>query len=138
MGRGGCPPVQEVPAERPDRGPDPGVEPLPPVAREALRGRADAGAVPHVHPVQGHERGVPLPPGHAGVPPGDRGAPPQAGLQDPEQTGGLRGNPGPDRETPKTHLDFTAQLQTLECNKWSNVNLKDRRAACNELKEEKL
>lgn len=133
VGRGGRPPVQEVPAERPDRGADPGVQPLPPVAREAVRRRADTGAVPHVHPVQGHERGLPLPPGHAGVPPGDRGSPPQAGLQDPEQTGGLRGGPRPNRESLKTHLDLTAQLQTVECNKHE-----DGAAGSNALKETSL
>lgn len=89
LGCGRRPLVQEVSSERHDSDADASVWSFPPVAREAVCGRADAGAVPHVHPVQSHERGLPLSPGHVGFPWGDRGSPTQAGLQDSEQDRGL-------------------------------------------------
>lgn len=55
------------------------------MAREALRGRAGARAVPDVHPVQGHERGVARAAGDAGVQARDRGPPPQTETQDGQQ-----------------------------------------------------
>lgn len=89
LGRGRCPPVQEVPSQRPYSDSDASLQSFPYVAREAVRGWADARAVPHVHPVQSHERGFAPSPGHAGLPRRDRGSPTQAGLQNPEQNRGL-------------------------------------------------
>lgn len=48
------------------------------MAREALRRRAAAGPVPHVHAVQGHERGLARPAGDAPLQARDRSSPPQA------------------------------------------------------------
>lgn len=75
MGRRGRPPVQEVPPQQPPGGEDAGPGPLPPLAREALRRRAAAGPVPHVHAVQGHERGLARATGHAVLQARDRSSP---------------------------------------------------------------
>lgn len=48
------------------------------MAREALRRRAVAGPVSHVHAVQGHERGLARPAGDAVLPAREGGPPPQA------------------------------------------------------------
>lgn len=81
-----CSLVQEVPTEWSDCDPHPCIRPLPPVAWEAVRRWADPRTVPHVHPVQGHEWGVTLSPGHACVQGGDWNSPSKAGLQNSEQT----------------------------------------------------
>lgn len=54
---------------------------FPPLARETLCRWADAWAVPHVHPVQSHERGFSLPPGNDGLQGGNRDASSQTGIQ---------------------------------------------------------
>lgn len=89
LGCGGRPPVQEVSSKWPDSDADASIQSLPPVARKAVCRRADARAVPHVHPVQSHERGLPLSPGHVGFPRGDRDSPTQTGLQDSKQNRGV-------------------------------------------------
>lgn len=78
LGRWRRPPLQEVPPQQPAGGPSPVAWLVPPVAREALRRRAAPGPVPHVHAVQGHERGLARPAGNALLQAEDRGAPPQA------------------------------------------------------------
>jgi len=47
------------------------------VAREAVRRRAPSRPVPHVHAVQGHERGLARPAGDALLQARDRSSPPQ-------------------------------------------------------------
>lgn len=55
---------------------------FPPLARETLCWWVDSWAVPYVHPVQSHERGLSLAPGNAGLQGGDRDASSQTGIQD--------------------------------------------------------
>lgn len=78
MGRRGRPSVQEVPPQQPPGGADAGPGPVPPVAWETLRWWAAAGPVPHVHAVQGHERGLARPAGHALLQARDRSSPAEA------------------------------------------------------------
>ncbi|XP_043310607.1 chondroitin sulfate N-acetylgalactosaminyltransferase 1 isoform X1 [Cervus canadensis] len=85
LGRRGRASLPQVSAQQPGGGPRARAGPLPPVARETLRGRAGARAVPDVHAVQGHERGVPRAAGHAGLQARDRGPPPQTETQDGQQ-----------------------------------------------------
>ncbi|XP_069341290.1 chondroitin sulfate N-acetylgalactosaminyltransferase 1 isoform X1 [Eulemur rufifrons] len=82
LGRRGCAPLPKVSAQQPHSGADARAGPLPPVAREALCGRADPRAVQDVHAVQGHERGVPRAAGDAGLQARDRGSPPQTETED--------------------------------------------------------
>lgn len=72
--------------------------------------RADAGAVPHVHPVQSHERGLPLASGHARLPGRDRGSPTQAGVQDRGENRGLKR-----AASFRLRRLHGAQLETSEC-----------------------
>lgn len=78
LGRRGRVPVQEVHPQQPAGGAGADARPLPPVAREALRRRAVAGPVSHVHAVQGHERGLARPAGDAVLGAREGGPPPQA------------------------------------------------------------
>lgn len=61
------------------------------MAREALRRRAVAGPVSHVHAVQGHERGLARPAGDAVLPSREGGSPPQAETAAAESQKNLRG-----------------------------------------------
>lgn len=78
LGRRRCSPLQEVPPQQPSGGSSAVARLVPPVAREALRRRAPARPVPHVHAVQGHERGLARPAGDALLQARDWSSPPQA------------------------------------------------------------
>lgn len=73
-----CPPLQKVPSQQPLSGASSVTWLVPPVAREALCWWAPPRPVPHVHAVQGHERGLARPAGDAVLQARDRGSPPQA------------------------------------------------------------
>lgn len=85
LGRRGRASLSQVSPQQPHSGPDTRAGTLPPVAREALRGRADPWAVQDVHAVQGHERGLPRAAGDAGLQARDRGSPSQTETEDRQQ-----------------------------------------------------
>lgn len=85
LGRRGRAPLPQVSPQQPHSGADAGAGTLPPLAREALCGRADPWAVQDVHAVQGHERGVPRAAGDAGLQAWDRGSPSQTETEDKQQ-----------------------------------------------------
>lgn len=78
------------------------------MARETLHRRASTRPVPHVHAVQGHERGLARPAGDAVLQARDRSSPPQT-----EATAELEPQEGIKRWLNYDHRDGCNQLNNL-------------------------